>query len=133
VRCPDRKQLSAYVDKELTLSEMQIIDEHLKDCLSCKIEVERFKKMLIRFRDLAKEGLSIPAPLEIVQSGNRLKWAVIAALFVLLLSSAIIIGYSHENTVAKNLNNSEIDFYYKNHSSYIQKPSQSYFSLVSWE
>lgn len=133
MRCPDRKQLSAYVDKELTFSEMQIIEEHLKDCLSCRIEVERLKKMLNRFRALAREGLSIPAPLQISHSGDHFKWAITVAVFALFLVSAIIIGYSHENTLAQNLNHDELEFYYKNHSNYIQKPSQSYFSLVSWE
>ncbi len=133
MRCPDRKQLSAYVDKELTFSEMQVIDEHLKDCLSCRIEVERLKRMLNGFRALAKEGLSIPAPFQISHSDNHFKWAITVAVFVLVLVSAIIIGYSHENTVAKNLNHNDLEFYYKNHSNYIQKPSQSYFSLVSWE
>lgn len=131
MRCPSREQLSAYVDKELTLSEMQKIDMHLQDCLSCKIEVSRLEKLLTNFRLLAKDDISIPTLRYVTVSQDHYKWTAVAALLLLLVGSAIMLGYGNENTVT--LTNEDAEYYYKNHNNYIQNQNADFISLVSWE
>lgn len=130
MKCPNLEQLSAYVDKELTLSEILIVEAHLQDCLSCKIEVSRLEKLIYRFRLLANEGEAIPAPLYIQPPRSNLKWTAIA-IALLLLGSALIGGL--EPDAPKYTKDEDIEYYYKNHNNFIQSQNVNYFSLVSRE
>lgn len=135
MKCPNHEQLSAYIDEELTRSEMQIIGEHLKDCLSCRIEVDRLEKLVAKIRVLSREKLSIPAPILLITPKKRFNWRTAIAILLLAISSAVIIGYSHENMALhqQEKNHKEIEYYYKDHYNYTRNQNNIYFSLVSWE
>jgi len=131
VRCPSHEQLSAYVDKELTLSQMQKIDIHLQDCLTCRIEVSRLERLISNFKVLARESISIPNIHLVPTSTRSQRWAAVVALVLLLAGGAIVLGYSNENTIATN--NEEFEYYYNNHNNYVRNQNTDFISLVSWE
>lgn len=132
MRCPDRKQLSAYVDQELTRSEMIIIGEHIKDCLSCRREVARMERLVSRLKLLAKEDLPIPAPIQRRQK-TSFNWAAAVALLVIAIGSIVIISNTYETIAVKNWPDKEIEYYYVDHRDYIRSQSAYTNKLTSWE
>lgn len=132
MRCPDRKQLSAYVDQELTRSEMIIIGEHIKDCLSCRREVARMERLVSRLKLLAKEDLPIPAPIQRRQK-TSFNWVAAVALLVIAIGSIVIISNTYETIAVKNWPDKEIEYYYVDHRDYIRSQSAYANKLTSWE
>ncbi len=132
MRCPSHENLSAYVDRELTLSEMQKIETHLQDCLTCRIEVARLEKLIRKFNVLAETDLPIPNMYNPTISRKNYTWAAAAVVVLLVAGSAVFFGLRYNQSSVAEMEE-ELQYFYNNHKDYVRSQSTAPITLVSWE
>jgi len=111
--CPDKSLLSAFVDKEVPHPWEEKLEAHLKECATCKAEVEGFYKLKAMLQrdnentvskspdqELLNRIVSKPAPPKITSVWGRkvnipVPVAAAAAAFIVFLTGANLwTGYS---------------------------------------
>jgi len=132
MRCPSHENLSAYVDRELTLSEMQKIETHLQDCLTCRIEVARLEKLIRKFNVLAETDLPIPNMCNPTISRRNYRWAAAAVVVLLVAGSAVFFGLRYNQSSVAEMEE-ELQYTSNNHKDYVRSQSTAPITLVSWE
>lgn len=132
MRCPSHENLSAYVDRELPLSEMQKIETHLQDCLTCRIEVARLEKLIRKFNVLAETDLPIPNMYNPTISRKNYRWAAAAVVVLLVAGSAVFFGLRYNQSSVAEMEE-ELQYFYNNHKDYVRSQSTAPITLVSWE
>ncbi len=113
--CPDFEKLSAYVDHELSASELDVISNHMADCAYCKKNHDRLVQLHDELAILQKDSLHIDIITDIQRQLEALpglrserSWLNYGLLsYGLAASFALIVGINLGNHIA--VDNAKVD------------------------